>query len=408
MAEYGGDADYGASTATVSQEADDHTTVSGDNYCNTGSITLNDPPATVADATPYPSHVYVTGDSGTLTHVAVTLENATYSHAQDIDALLVGPGGQSLVVAADIGPSTGTVNVDNVTLTLDDDATSTVSQSVPWGAAGATIVSKPVNYGGDNQTFGPPAPAGSYGNPGPVAGGTATLGSEFNGTAADGTWSLYAITTASGDGTGAIAGGWCLSLATGSAAATTTTLTSSQNPSFTAAPDNSTTLTATVSSGGSPVTAGDVAFSDDGTVISGCGSQAVDGSGQASCTTSFTSEGVFTLTAAYAGDGTDGPSDGTVSQEVDDHTTVSGGNYCNAGSIALNNPTSGAADATPYPSHVYVSGATANLAHVSATLSDVTYPFSQDIDALLVGPGEQSLLLVANLGRLRMLRPARR
>jgi hypothetical protein len=78
---------------------------------------------------------------------------------------------------------------------------------------------------------------------------------------------------------------------------TTTTLTSAPVPSNYG---QSVTLTATViSSGGTP--SGNVAFKDGGTTISACSSQALDGSGQATCTTSALSGGTHTLTAEYAG-----------------------------------------------------------------------------------------------------------
>ena len=67
-------------------------------------------------------------------------------------------------------------------------------------------------------------------------------------------------------------GGWSLNITTAAAlASTTTTLNSSPNPSFTSGANSSVTLTAAVSSSGSPVTAGTVDFTDGGTTISGCG-----------------------------------------------------------------------------------------------------------------------------------------
>src|SRR5208282_5084367 len=74
---------------------------------------------------------------------------------------------------------------------------------------------------------------------------------------------------------------------------TTTTLVSSLNPSFTAAPDNSVQFTATVTSGGNPVSSGTVTFTDNGNPLSGCSAVALNGSGQAQCTySSFTTEGI--------------------------------------------------------------------------------------------------------------------
>ena len=78
-------------------------------------------------------------------------------------------------------------------------------------------------------------------------------------------------------------------------AATTTVLTSSPNPSTFG---QSVTFTATVA----PVpSGGTVAFKDGGTTISGCGTQAINGSGQATCATSTLTVGSHPITAVYSG-----------------------------------------------------------------------------------------------------------
>ncbi len=394
-AAYAGTSSFGPSNGTLAQEVNDHTTVTGSSYCNTGSVTLNNPAVNLADASPYPSRVFVSGLSGTLSNLTVTLSGVTYSESQDIDALLVGPGGQSLVLVAAAGPNSGGA-LSNVTLTLADGSATTLAQSAVWGAPGATVTSKPVNYGGLNETWGSPAPSGPYGNPGPSGGGSATLGNTFDGINPDGTWSLYLITTAAGDGTGSIAGGWCANVTAASAAATTTTLTSNNNPSFTSGSGSSVTLAAAVSSAGT-VNEGTVDFTDGGSTIPGCGARAVT-NGTATCTTTFSTEGDHSLEAAYAGTSSFGPSNATLSQEVDDHTTVSANSFCNTGSVTLNNPAVTLADASPYPSHVFVAGKAGNLTGLTVTLNSVSYSESQDIDALLVGPGGQSLILVAAAG----------
>jgi Big-like domain-containing protein len=398
---YSGTANFGSSNSpTLAQQVDNHTTVTGSSYCNTGSITLNNPAVTTADDSPYPSHVFVSGLSGTLSHLTVTLNGATYPESQDIDALLVGPTGQTFILVAAAGPNSSGA-ISNVTLTLDDNASSTIAATSPWGSPGSTVTSKPVNYGGVNETWNSPAPAGPYGNPGPAGGGTATLGTAFDGSNPNGTWSLYIVTTAAGDGTGAISGGWCANVQTSGAAATTTTLTSSVNPSFTTAPNNTTALSATVkkASDSSNVSEGTVDFTDNGITIPGCGAVSVS-AGTATCNKAFTTEGVHTIQALYSGDANFGGSSATVSQDVNDHTTVTGNSYCNSGSIALNNPdiNNPEADATPYPSEVFVTGNPGQTTHLTVTLNNVTYPDSQDIDGLLVGPGGQTLILVAAAG----------
>ena len=124
----------------------------------------------------------------------------------------------------------------------------------------------------------------------------------FDGTNPNGTWSLYLTTDAPGDGTGSIAGGWSLNVTTSATlSATTTTVSSDNNPSFTSAPGNSVTFTAAVAASGTPVTTGTVGFTDGGTAISGCGAAVLDGSGRATCTAAFTTEGNHPILATYSG-----------------------------------------------------------------------------------------------------------
>ncbi len=98
------------------------------------------------------------------------------------------------------------------------------------------------------------------------------------------------------------------------------------------------TFTATVTSSGSPVSTGTVEFANGGTDISGCEAAALNASGVAACTTSFTTEGDDSITAAYGGTSSFAASNGALTQEVDRHTVVSGSTYSNPGQIAI--PTS--------------------------------------------------------------------
>ena len=373
-------------------------------FSNTTSIMLDDPDNQSngnnnAIAAPYPSNINVSGLTGTISNVNVTLSNATYSFSQDIDALLVGPSGQTLILVADLGPNGGpSAGANNSTLTLSDAGT-LPTMTTPWGSASTF---KPVNFGGFNEVWESPAPAGPYGDPG-TAGTGATLGSVFDGADPNGTWSLYVITTSGGDGTGAIAGGWSLDVTTANLTGTSTTVSSSNNPSFTAAPNNSVTFTADVTST-STVDSGTVTFKDNGVALTGGAAVPVSASGVATFTTSFTTEGDHNITAVYNGTASFATStSNTLDQVVNNHTTVNGNVFSNTGSIALNDPDSQSngnnnAIAGPYPSNIFVSGLTGTISDVTVQLSNVSYSFSQDIDALLVGPGGQTLILVADLG----------
>src|SRR6185436_2457805 len=107
---------------------------------------------------------------------------------------------------------------------------------------------------------------------------------------------------------------------------------------FTTAPVNATTLTATVMSGGSPVTEGTVTFVDSTFGGTLCSNVALNGSGQATCSASFANEGNHTITANYSGSANFISSSANVVQTVNNHTAVSGNTFCNTGSLTLPDP----------------------------------------------------------------------
>lgn len=153
---------------------------------NPASITIPNSGA----ATPYPSAISVSGVTGPVTKVTATLHGLTHTFPGDLDVLLVGPGGQKVMLMSDVG---GGTDVNNVTLTFDD--------SGP--AVGTTIVSgtfRPTNSG-TTDTFPAPAPAGPYG----------AFLSAFNGVDPNGTWQLFIVDDAAGD-VGTLSGGWSLKL----------------------------------------------------------------------------------------------------------------------------------------------------------------------------------------------------
>jgi large repetitive protein len=86
------------------------------------------------------------------------------------------------------------------------------------------------------------------------------------------------------------------------------------------------TFTATVSptAPGGGIPAGPVAFSADGNTLTGCSSVALNGSGQATCTTSSLSVADHTVTAASGGDANYLSSSGSLSQTVDEQATSTG------------------------------------------------------------------------------------
>jgi hypothetical protein len=92
---------------------------------------------------------------------------------------------------------------------------------------------------------------------------------------------------------------------------TRTVVTSSANPSKLGA---MVTFTATVTDAVTPT--GTVTFHNGTTAISGCSAEALNGSDQATCTTSFPTGGSFPITAAYSGDPVSAPSTSAVVNQV--------------------------------------------------------------------------------------------
>jgi subtilisin-like proprotein convertase family protein len=145
----------------------------------------------------YPSVINVSGTTGFISSLAVTLSNISHQNPDDLDVLLVGPGGQAAVIMSDAGGSQDAVNV---TITLDsDDPVASLPDEGPLvsGTFG------PTNYGGaaGADTFPDYGPS-----PSPIW--------PFGGTTANGAWRLFVVDDETND-TGSIAGGWSLQVRTG-------------------------------------------------------------------------------------------------------------------------------------------------------------------------------------------------
>lgn len=206
-----------AGTVTVNFATADGTATLGiNNFSNSSSMTI----PTSGNATLFPSGISVAGLTGNITKVTATLNGFSHSFTSDVDILLVGPTGQSVVLMSDVGGFGN--NVNNLTLTVDDAAASTF----PGGAFGSgTFQPTNINDGEGTDTFDSPAPAGPHG---------ATL-SLFNGTAPNGTWNLFVRDDFAPDG-GSISGGWTISIQTGTGDYTFTSGILTFNPSVTSQP----------------------------------------------------------------------------------------------------------------------------------------------------------------------------
>ena len=190
----------------------------------TSSGTISIPSSGVAS--PYPSTILVSGLSSYTTDVNVVLHGFTHSWPDDVEILLVGPGGQNVVLMSDCGGG-GAVNGGE--LAFDDAAGSILQDS-------ATIVSgtyRPTSWfttGGISIVS--PAPSGPYGS----------ALSVFNGVDPNGTWRLYVYDDLGGDA-GSISG-WSLDITVDDTAPVTTV---SCSPSPNAAGWNNSDVTATLS-----------------------------------------------------------------------------------------------------------------------------------------------------------------
>jgi uncharacterized repeat protein (TIGR01451 family) len=70
-------------------------------------------------ASPFPSTIFVSSLTASVSRVRVTLNNLSHSYADDLDILLVGPDGRSTLLMSDCG---GDFSIANVSLTFDDTA----------------------------------------------------------------------------------------------------------------------------------------------------------------------------------------------------------------------------------------------------------------------------------------------
>ena len=158
-------------------------------------------------ANPYPSTITVSGLPDGVATVRATLHGLTHESAADIDALLVGPGGQDTLLMHAVcgGPQSSR------TLTFADAA----SASLPASGACPTGTYRPTVSPFDGILFPSNAPPGPYGQ----------AMSVFNGGPSNGTWRIFINNTSlGGPGIGVISGGWSIDLAAGSCAGKSTTV----------------------------------------------------------------------------------------------------------------------------------------------------------------------------------------
>ncbi len=153
-------------------------------FRNTAGIVMTNQ----APANPYPSQIVVANSNATIASLRVTLYDVYHATPDNIDVLLVGPGGQKFVLQGDAGGTVPITQNSAVTLTFAD----TAGQVLPNATNFVTGLYEPTNW--ETVTaFPAPAPGLPYNEPGSAVGGTGTqtLTGTFGGIIPNGTWSLY-------------------------------------------------------------------------------------------------------------------------------------------------------------------------------------------------------------------------
>lgn len=184
-------------------------------FYSNATVFSNSSPINVIDGTaasPYSSNINVTGMSGTIATVTVTLNNVSHDYIQDMSVLLQAPNGKSLLLQS--GAADG-YSVSNITYTFSDAASSQFSATLPLTSG----TYKPTAYFWD--MFPSPAPftppgVSTYNIPGPFNAGLplSTLTSTFGGGAPNGTWKLWVADFSAGGDPGLINGGWSINITT--------------------------------------------------------------------------------------------------------------------------------------------------------------------------------------------------
>ena len=108
---------------------------------------------------------------------------------------------------ARVGSGSGTVELNNVDLTISDSA----ADLLPRSTNPVSGTYRPASYSGSAEVYPAPGPGGAYEHP--AVDGTATLSSVFGGDEPNGTWNLF-VRDFAADFDGSIAGGWSLSITT--------------------------------------------------------------------------------------------------------------------------------------------------------------------------------------------------
>lgn len=388
-------------------------------YSNTNPIVITDS----APATPFPSGITVSNAFGVVGKVTLKLNNLSHSFPGDVDIMLVGPGGQSALVMSDVGGSNG---VSGITVTIDDDAVN----SMPTPLVSGTY--KPTNNDTTTDVFPPPAPTNING----------TTLSVFNGTNPNGNWFLYVRDDVTND-SGIIEGGWEISITIANQFQNTNPITffgfANTNPypsAITVAGLTGRILKVQVKLNGlthsvpgemdlmlvGPNGRSIMLMSDAGTFVpvNNLSLTFDDASQNIAPYLEQLVSGTYKPTDHEPGDFFLGPAPQTLSgttlstfNGIDPNGVWSlfGIDDAGSGTGAITNgwsltfelsqtgisiPQAGAAD--PYPSQIAINGVNGSITKVTVSITNFFHSLPDDVDILLVGPSDRSVVLMSDVG----------
>jgi subtilisin-like proprotein convertase family protein len=144
---------------------------------------------------PYPSEIFISGQSGLVSKVVVGVQNFNHTAPDDVDLMLVSPSGRKVVLMSDVG---GGNEVGGLNFTFDDGATA----SMPDNSALVTGIYRPTNF----------EPGDFFPSPAPPGAATGAMLSVLNGSEPNGSWKLFLVDD-NGENVGIIAG-WTLNIQT--------------------------------------------------------------------------------------------------------------------------------------------------------------------------------------------------
>ena len=364
------------------------TTARGKVLANTNSVIIPD----IGPGSLYPSTINITGVTGIVKQVRVTVSGIHHTYARDIDLLLVSPGGQKVMLMSDAGPASAVAGLD---LTFTDDAFTGIPL-VPFLSGDY----KPTDLDQTTDEMPSPAPAGPY---------ASSLGA-FSGSNPNGVWSLY-VADDTRQESGAISNGWALELVLGNNLTNDVSVTQTfPNSLFrgvastvSLAVNNlgandasgvfvtnvipaNVGLVSVTPSQGSYTVAGD-------TVVVALGPLAQNASASVQLVIVPTVLGSVTNLALVSTDDNDPSILNNASSAVG---TVGLAPGVTENPVALDIPSIG--PASLYPSTVTVAGLTGRVGKVTVTLAGLSHTFPSDLDVLLVGPGGQKVVLMSRVG----------